>query len=79
VRFCQNRFSPSGELGYSWIRSAVGLGDLTYPGSKTALLLCELALVETTILVRKGYGSTESNLTAGTTMGVNSPVSPPSL
>jgi hypothetical protein len=26
VRFCRYRFSPNGELGYSGIRGAVGLG-----------------------------------------------------
>jgi hypothetical protein len=27
VRFCRDRFSPTGELGYSGIRGAVGLGN----------------------------------------------------
>jgi hypothetical protein len=51
VRFCQHRFSPTGELGYSGIRGAVGLG-YRFPVQAYPFLILTCVLLNDRVLLK---------------------------
>ena len=54
VRFCRDRFSPTGELGYSGIRGAEGRTQVHY-------ISYPLLLILTLLLNYNGFCNIESN------------------